>query len=330
MRPGLCPAPRLQVVRPPDSPAPLVCSSFDQHAGHPPASLRQNLAEQLGITPKSVQVWFQNRRQKLRALGSGPPKRYPETGSKVPGANGSSGVPADEDGALAGPGSQTPPDAASAPAPVRPLQPTEALLPSAQPSQRVSVDMCTSRMGSVPQHLVRELASISSAEQAKAPPAHPALRPPSSRHVRTPSQELAVLAQHLAKRKIATLAQIAHEQQQSARDSPNSPTQQRPRLPPVKHHAAGASAPSMAESAEWMALPSSRVCTQRVLQGPLPAASGEFVAAKRPKLGPNGSPAAEDSVSDSDSADTAQPNALAGGALDGLQLLSDMASHMPA
>ena len=29
--------------------------------------MRQGLAVQLGMTPKSVQVWFQNRRQKLRA-----------------------------------------------------------------------------------------------------------------------------------------------------------------------------------------------------------------------------------------------------------------------
>ena len=36
------------------------------HVGHPSNEVRQSLANQLQMTPKSVQVWFQNRRQKLR------------------------------------------------------------------------------------------------------------------------------------------------------------------------------------------------------------------------------------------------------------------------
>lgn len=36
------------------------------HVGHPSSEVRQSLANQLQMTPKSVQVWFQNRRQKLR------------------------------------------------------------------------------------------------------------------------------------------------------------------------------------------------------------------------------------------------------------------------
>lgn len=41
-------------------------SAFDMHVGHPSNEVRQSLANQLQMTPKSVQVWFQNRRQKLR------------------------------------------------------------------------------------------------------------------------------------------------------------------------------------------------------------------------------------------------------------------------
>ena len=36
------------------------------NVGHPSNEVRQSLANQLQMTPKSVQVWFQNRRQKLR------------------------------------------------------------------------------------------------------------------------------------------------------------------------------------------------------------------------------------------------------------------------
>ena len=36
------------------------------HMGHPSNEARQRLANQLHMSPKSVQVWFQNRRQKLR------------------------------------------------------------------------------------------------------------------------------------------------------------------------------------------------------------------------------------------------------------------------
>ena len=36
------------------------------HVGHPSNEVRQSLANQLQMTTKSVQVWFQNRRQKLR------------------------------------------------------------------------------------------------------------------------------------------------------------------------------------------------------------------------------------------------------------------------
>lgn len=36
------------------------------HTGHPSNEARQRLANQLHMSPKSVQVWFQNRRQKLR------------------------------------------------------------------------------------------------------------------------------------------------------------------------------------------------------------------------------------------------------------------------
>mmetsp|Transcript_41091 Transcript_41091/g.132647 ORF Transcript_41091/g.132647 Transcript_41091/m.132647 type:complete len:441 (-) Transcript_41091:496-1818(-) len=43
-------------------------SAFELHGGHPSAAARQSLALQLSMTPKSVQVWFQNRRQKLRAM----------------------------------------------------------------------------------------------------------------------------------------------------------------------------------------------------------------------------------------------------------------------
>ena len=41
-------------------------SAFDMHMGHPSNEARQRLANQLHMSPKSVQVWFQNRRQKLR------------------------------------------------------------------------------------------------------------------------------------------------------------------------------------------------------------------------------------------------------------------------
>jgi len=41
-------------------------SAFDMHTGHPSNEARQRLANQLHMSPKSVQVWFQNRRQKLR------------------------------------------------------------------------------------------------------------------------------------------------------------------------------------------------------------------------------------------------------------------------
>ena len=43
-----------------------VRSAFDMHTGHPSNEVRLNLANQLYMSPKSVQVWFQNRRQKLR------------------------------------------------------------------------------------------------------------------------------------------------------------------------------------------------------------------------------------------------------------------------
>ena len=39
-----------------------VRSAFELHGGHPSAAARQSLALQLGMTPKSVQVWFQARR----------------------------------------------------------------------------------------------------------------------------------------------------------------------------------------------------------------------------------------------------------------------------
>ena len=39
---------------------------FDETMGYPTTSQRKQLAEQLGFTPRGIQIWFQNRRQDLK------------------------------------------------------------------------------------------------------------------------------------------------------------------------------------------------------------------------------------------------------------------------
>ena len=54
-------------------------SAFDMHMGHPSNEARQHLANQLHMSPKSVQVWFQNRRQKLRGQQQANVTRWTDT-----------------------------------------------------------------------------------------------------------------------------------------------------------------------------------------------------------------------------------------------------------
>lgn len=48
----------------------------------PDANLRKALGEQLGMTPRAVQVWFQNRRAKIKKLNSNKNKQMNETVKK--------------------------------------------------------------------------------------------------------------------------------------------------------------------------------------------------------------------------------------------------------
>lgn len=44
----------------------ILSSVFDQTGGFPSTELRRQLAVQLGLTPRTVQIWFQNKRQSLK------------------------------------------------------------------------------------------------------------------------------------------------------------------------------------------------------------------------------------------------------------------------
>lgn len=187
-------------------------SAFDLHGGHPSATARQSLAIQLGMTPKSVQVWFQNRRQKLRAmeprlegtravsgvllggghmhlnnlLGDGPsackgtfaanPKfDRPATSSTRPPSAEVARSPASIDAA---------PSISSALSPAL----LASLTALAGKGNMRSNDALRSRatLASVPRHLVTELARLTTAEN-----------------------ELVLLASHLSKRKAQLVASIA-------------------------------------------------------------------------------------------------------------------------
>jgi len=161
------------------------------HGGHPSAPARQSLAMQVGMTPKSVQVWFQNRRQKLRAmnpqttsrpsssllLGSGP--QHPS----------SAGVPASRGTAGSDPAASAPEASAQLASLAKPLTRT------ASESSTPLEDDAEPLSRAVPRHLVSELASVASAEH-----------------------ELLVLAAHLTQRKAQLLATIAQHEAASSSD----------------------------------------------------------------------------------------------------------------
>mmetsp|Transcript_27657 Transcript_27657/g.84305 ORF Transcript_27657/g.84305 Transcript_27657/m.84305 type:complete len:345 (+) Transcript_27657:36-1070(+) len=192
-------------------------SAFDLHGGHPSAPVRQSLAMQLGMTPKSVQVWFQNRRQKLRAMHPHPASSRPGPGALL----GSSRMHFNSllgSAALDGMSASSPAADAEDPSPVlrsTRLLPSDllrsppgggvatTLSPALSPALLSALTSLVGRGGassadallnramlsSLPRHLVTELANLTSAEH-----------------------ELMLLASHLSKRKAQLVANIARHE----------------------------------------------------------------------------------------------------------------------
>ena len=210
--------------RPTNTPSPTVShhqthparSAFDMHCGHPSNEVRQRLALQLHMSPKSVQVWFQNRRQKLRGqqqqLGGHPAMTLkPSQRAGVAPLSVGPSPTSSQDSMDWSPTQQMVADAerreAMQPFPpqaacVTPLSPQHnapvydlaaAAATPMHPSHAYALPRPEAFQTSLPAHILNELASVSSAEQ-----------------------DLANFARQLMQRKVDLLDNIRRIEQQAA------------------------------------------------------------------------------------------------------------------
>jgi hypothetical protein len=303
---------------------PLVRSAFDLHGGHPSAPVRQSLAFQLGMSPKSVQVWFQNRRQKLRAIQpqSAGTRAVADAllgGSQVPMHNLLSASPDPPVGtatSAANPKLETPATSSA-----RPLS-AEVVLSPASNDACISSELSPALLASlkalhgkgsvptmealrsratlafIPRHLMTELARLTSAEN-----------------------ELVLLASHLSKRKAQLVTSIAVH---AAKVGQQKLTGQPPDVAPMEDEEDDPqtlphpSPPPGSSSPPYSSHPPSPE------EPPPPPAHAQFDA-ESPVLGSLSWPSHQP-----DHALEAGAACAAAAVLSGLHLLSCMATHAPA